>query len=91
VLALVSANLPFMNNRMYFIKAVEKGSKKAVWIRLLELIVLYFVVGAIGLLIESKVNGQIHSQDWEFYAITFFMFVVFALPGFIYRHTFQKD
>lgn len=90
-LALFAANLPFINNRLYFFKAAATGKKKSVFIRLLELIVLYFVVGLVGLLLENKVNGQIHPQDWEFYAITFFMFLVFALPGFIYRYTFEKE
>jgi len=90
LLALFSANLPFINNRLYLIRIPAAGAKKPVWLRLLELVVLYFVIGAIGLLFEHKLNGQIHAQDWEFYAITFFMFVVFAFPGFIYRYTFQK-
>jgi len=90
LLAFFSANLPFLNNRLYLFKMPADGVKKPVWLRLLELVVLYFVIGGIGLLFEQKLNGQIHVQDWEFYAVTFFMFVVFALPGFIYRYTFQK-
>lgn len=90
LLALVAANIPFLNNRRYFFKPAIDGLKKSAWIRLLELIVLYFVVGLIGLAFENKVNGQIHVQDWEFYTITFFMFVVFAVPGFIYQYTYKK-
>jgi hypothetical protein len=33
-------------------------------------------------------TGQLHTQDWEFYATSFCLFIVFALPGFIYRHDF---
>jgi Protein of unknown function (DUF2818) len=90
LLALVAANVPFLNNRLYFFKQVSEGVKKSTWIRFFELIILYFVVGLIGLLLESKVNGQIHAQDWEFYAITFFMFLVFAVPGFIFQYTYKK-
>ena len=90
VLALFAANLPFLNNRLFFFKLVKNGEKKPVYIRLLELIVLYFIVGLLGMFLENKVNGQIHAQDWEFYAVTFFMFLVLAMPGFIYRYSFQK-
>ena len=90
LLALFAANLPFINNRLFFFKLVKKGEKKPVYIRLLELIVLYFIVGLLGMFLENKVNGQIHAQDWEFYAVTFFMFLVLAMPGFIYRYSFQK-
>ena len=90
LLALFAANLPFLNNRMFLFKVIVAGEKKPIWIRLSELIILYFVIGLIGRLFENKLNGQMHAQDWEFYAVTFFMFLVFAVPGFIYRYTFHK-
>lgn len=88
--ALILANWPFISNRMYLVKQIEEGKKKPVYIRLIEWLVLYFVVGLLALVIENKMNGQIHTQDWEFYAVTVFMFMVLALPGFIYRYTFLK-
>ena len=47
---------------------------------------LYFLVGGIATGLEKKTMGEIHQQEWEFYAVTFCLFLVFALPGFIYRH-----
>ena len=88
--ALVFANLPFLSNRLFLMKPVQQGAKKPIWARLLEWLLLYFVIGGLALLFEQKTNGQIHVQDWEFYAITFFMFLVLAVPGFIYRYTFLK-
>ena len=35
--------------------------------------------------VEKKSIGNVHSQDWEFYAVTFFLFLVFSFPGFIYK------
>jgi hypothetical protein len=35
-------------------------------------------------------NGEIYSQDWEFYAVALCLFLVFALPGFIYRHDLRQ-
>ncbi|MFM8233034.1 MAG: DUF2818 family protein [Candidatus Methylopumilus sp.] len=26
-----------------------------------------------------------HPQDWEFYTVTFFLFLVFSFPGFILK------
>jgi len=56
--------------------------------RLLEWLLLYFIVGFIALGLEKKMTGQLHSQNWEFYATGYCLFIVFALPGFIYRHDF---
>ena len=53
--------------------------------RLVLLITAYFVVGGIGFAIESYL-GKTTGQRWEFYAITFALFVTFAFPGFVYRY-----
>jgi hypothetical protein len=29
--------------------------------------------------------GQLAPQDWEFYAVTRCLFLVFAFPGFVYK------
>lgn len=69
---------------MLLVATGESG--KRVWMRLLEWLLLYFIVGGLALGLESKATGGLHSQNWEFYAVTFCLFIVFALPGFIYRH-----
>lgn len=86
-IALIAANLPFLFERLFFVKLLASG-KHLGW-RLLELVVLYFLVGGIGLLLEKK-GGEIHPQNWEFYAITASLFLVFAFPGFIYRYLWRK-
>ena len=53
--------------------------------RLVLLIAAYFCVGAIGFAIESNL-GKTTGQGWEFYAITFALFVTFAFPSFVYRY-----
>ncbi|MDD3517900.1 MAG: DUF2818 family protein [Chromatiales bacterium] len=89
LLALVAANLPWLSERVLFVLTPEAGVKP-VWVRLGEWLMLYLVVGAIGLGLERQVTGGIHGQEWEFYAITFCLFMVFALPGFIFRHDLLK-
>lgn len=85
LIALISANLPWLSERIFFIGKPASGQKRA-WLRWLEWLVLYFIAGAITLGMEKKLNGEIYAQGWEFYAVTFCLFLVFALPGFIYRH-----
>ena len=77
-LAFALANLPF------FISALGKRPLSLVW-RLVLLIAAYFIVGAIGFAIESNL-GKTTGQGWEFYAITFALFVTFAFPSFVYRY-----
>lgn len=53
--------------------------------RLAELVLLYFLVGFLGLALERQA-GQIVVQGWEFYAVTAALFVTLAFPGFVYRY-----
>jgi hypothetical protein len=88
--ALVLANLPFFNEYVFgFIplKPTAPGvvrTKHFAW-RLLELIVLYFVVGALASALESRI-GSVFAHTWEFYAITGCLFIVLAFPGFVLRY-----
>jgi hypothetical protein len=88
--ALAAANLPFFNERVFGLIALgptrsgEARTKHFV-VRLLELIVLYFVIGALARALESRI-GTVFVQGWEFYAITACMFVVLAFPGFVLRY-----
>ena len=88
LLALLAANLPFANQRILLV-GPQRSSKPLFW-RLVELVLLYFVVGGIGLAIENH-NGQIAPQGWEFYAVTGTMFVTLAFPGFVYRYLMHRQ
>ncbi|HHO68508.1 MAG TPA: DUF2818 family protein [Gammaproteobacteria bacterium] len=83
-IAVVAANLPWLSDRLLFVKELPGG--KPLWLRLLEWLLLYLVVGAIALGLERKTLGNIHEQGWEFYTVTLCLFLVFALPGFLYRY-----
>jgi hypothetical protein len=85
LLALAAANLPFVNERLMALVPVGAAAKKSLAVRLAELVLLYFIVGGIGLLFERRV-GQIAPQGWEFYAVTASLFIVLAFPGFTWRY-----
>jgi hypothetical protein len=82
--AIIAANLPWLSDRLFFIRTPVSG-EKAIWSRLLEWLLLYFLAGGIAFGVENKAAGNIFAQDWEFYAVTLCLFVIFALPGFIYH------
>ncbi len=84
LLALLAANLPWFSERLFYVIPLAKKTKAIGWC-LLELIVLYFVMGAIGIYAERATMGQVAPQNWEFYAVTACLFIVFAFPGFVYR------
>lgn len=85
--ALIAANLPFLNNRLMAV--LPRAQPKPLWLRLLELVVFYFLVGALGLALEQHA-GQIYPQGWEFYATTASLFLTLAFPGFVYRYLFKR-
>jgi Protein of unknown function (DUF2818) len=82
-IAIVAANMPFVTQR--FLMAFQLKAPKTLGIRLLELVIFYFIAGGLGLLLENRA-GQIAPQGWEFYAITGALFITLAFPGFIYRY-----
>jgi Na+(H+)/acetate symporter ActP len=84
LLAFFAANLPWFSNRLFYVIKLNATTKNLAWC-LFELIVLYFLIGAIALYAEFVTLGQSAQQGWEFYAVTFSLFIVFAFPGFIYK------
>ena len=88
LLALFGANLPFVNQRLFAVVPM-KAAKKSAWIRIGEMIVLYFVVGAIGFMLEARAGNRFE-QGWQFYAVTFSLFVVFSFPGFAFQYLVKR-
>ncbi|WP_039786690.1 DUF2818 family protein [Herbaspirillum huttiense] len=87
LLAALAANLPFFNQQLFGLIPLNKDAAwvKPIWLRLLELVVLYFLVGVAAHLLESGI-GNVFSQGWEFYAITACLFLVLAYPGYVMRY-----
>ena len=85
--AVLAANLPFFNQR--WLAVIPRQGRKTLWMHTLELVLLYFVVGGVGLALEQS-GGQIYPQGWEFYATTASLFLTLAFPGFVYRYLFHR-
>jgi len=86
--SVLAANAPFLNNRWLLV--LPRAQAKHVGIHAIELVVWYFLVGAVGLGLEQY-TGQIYPQGWEFYATTAALFLTFAFPGFVYRYLFKRN
>jgi len=84
LLVLLAANLPWFSNNIFYLIPLKNNQKNLAWC-LLELILLYFVIGGVALYAEYATLGQVSPQGWEFYAITACLFLVFSFPGFIYK------
>ena len=84
LLALVCANLPFVNQRLFAAVGL-KWARKPLWLRLVELFVWYVVAGLAGFAVEASL-GNAFPQGWQFFAITGCMMLVFAFPGFTWQY-----
>lgn len=95
-ISVAAANLPFLTERVFGLLPLKAGGAgdgavpasprtKSFALRLLELIVLYFVVGFLARMLESRIGGTF-AQNWEFYAVTGCLFLVLAFPGFVLRY-----
>lgn len=85
-IAFAMANIPFVFERILFVRKPPQGRRKALGWSVLELVVLYLVFGAIAAALEARAHGGLYPQGWAFYVTTFCLFLVFAFPGFTYRH-----
>ncbi len=85
-----AANIPFFNQRFFALGPLMIWVRKPFWVRLLELLALYVLVGMLALLLEGRA-GQRSPQGWEFYAITATLFLTFAFPGFVYQYMVRKQ
>lgn len=88
-LAFFAANLPWFSNKLFYLipiqRSVDSSSHKHLGWCMFELLLLYFVVGALAWYAERATFGQAAAQGWEFYAVTACIFLVFSFPGFVYR------
>ncbi|MGK5081190.1 DUF2818 family protein [Janthinobacterium sp. HLX7-2] len=90
-LAILGANLPFFNEKLFAAVPLKKVApegqrwRKPLALRLLEMVILYFIVGAVAFALEARI-GNGFPQTWEFYAITGCLFLVLAFPGFVARY-----
>ncbi|KKO62851.1 hypothetical protein VM94_02590 [Janthinobacterium sp. KBS0711] len=90
-LGILGANLPFLNEKLFAAVPLKKAAQaEQVWrkplaLRLLEMVILYFIVGAVAFALEARI-GNGFPQTWEFYAITGCLFLVLAFPGFVGRY-----
>lgn len=84
ILAVVCANIPWISQRFLLFITPVKGKKE--WMRLIEWLLFYAIIGLIAIGLEQKTLGTLHQQQWEFYVTTLCLFMVCAFPGFIYRH-----
>lgn len=89
LIAFLAANLPWFSDRLFYSIPLKKQPKSLGW-SLLELVILYFIIGAIAFFAERNTMGQTAPQNWEFYVITACLFLVFAFPGFVYRYFWKK-
>ena len=75
LLAFFLANIPwFFNNFFIFFKL---SKVKTIPLIFLEIIGYYFFIGIFVTFIEKQIIGNFHSQGWEFYVITFSIFMLF--------------
>jgi hypothetical protein len=90
--AVVTANLPFLSERVFGVLPYRWGGVPAVkpfWLRFFEVLVFYALVGCVGFAFEGSLGNRFH-QGWAFYVITLCLYLVLAYPGFVYRYLYNK-
>ena len=89
VLALIAANLPFLNPRWLLFFKRKRDQAKPLAGRLLEGLLFYGLVLGCGFALEAH-RGQVTQQGWEFYVVTLSLFGVLMFPGFVWRYLWPR-
>lgn len=89
LLMAIAANLPFFTESLFGVRRLKSG-QKSLTLRLLEMLVLYFLVLGVARLLESRL-GNVPNQEWQFYAVTICLFLVLAFPGFVLRYLKRRN
>jgi hypothetical protein len=87
LLALLGANWPFFTEKL--LGLITLAERKSLGWRLGELLFFYALVGLLAFALEQRA-GQVSPQGWEFFAITWALFMTFAFPGFVYRYLLKR-
>jgi hypothetical protein len=83
--AIVLANIPWIiGNRLFIF--VNLNRQKTFIMGVIEWFIYFLIMGGLAFLLEKTAMGNIASQEWEFYVVNLFLFMIFAFPGFIYRY-----
>lgn len=83
LLFFIIANIPWFTQRFMLGFKFAKG--KTAFMRLVEVVVFYLLSLVIAGMSEMRFSGDIHPQQWEFFATTFCAFLVLSVPGLIYH------
>ena len=81
----VAAALFWVPGRLGLVPATTKSF----FARLLEVLVLYALVGTLAFAFEISLGNRF-VQGWEFYAITLSLYLVMAYPGFVFRYLMRR-
>ncbi len=73
------SRLPFLN------KANINIARIALWL------LLYICVLYLGTLLERHNYGSIYNKPWDFYAITFFGYVILSYPAMVWRYLYHSN
>jgi hypothetical protein len=84
-IALAAANLPFVSERLFGLIPLRKHPLKPGFAVVAEISILYLLVGLLGSAFEAALVNPF-ARGWEFYAITFCIFLVLGFPGFVFRY-----
>ena len=81
--ALVAANLPFLNERLFLV-GPRRQTKTVAW-RLMELLVYGVLVALLGRALEAHL-ARTSVVRWEFVVVWLCVFLTLAFPGFVWRY-----
>lgn len=84
ILFLFIANIPWFTERALLV--IPLNNVKSIFIRLVELVIFYFVSLLIAIAAEIQFSGDIFPQQWEFFVTTLCLFLVLSVPGVVYRY-----
>lgn len=91
IIAFITANLPWISERRFIFFSIKEKACKSFAFSMTEWFSFYILMAYLGIGIEKKLTGVVQSQNWQLIVVTLCLYLVFALPGFIYRYDIRKN
>ncbi|MFM2344819.1 MAG: hypothetical protein RLZZ210_1431 [Pseudomonadota bacterium] len=80
--SILLANLPFIINISIFNKIKS--------IRLIIWLAFYISLIFFSFFLENQQYGNVYKKEWDFYAITFCIYIILGYPSIIWQYLYKK-
>ncbi len=82
IASVLLSNLPFIINLSVF--NTIKAARVFIWL------IFYILLLFLSFMLEKQEYGNLYKKEWDFYAITFCIYIILGYPSIIWQYLYKK-